>query len=156
MTPTPPHIALERPDRPDIVALLDRLDAYLDALYPPEANYILDIARLCQPDVLFAVARDGAGIAFGCAAIRLHADYAELKRMFVLPERRGGGVARRLIGFLEAAARERGLKLLRLETGIHQPEALALYRAAGFVPRGPFGDYPELDLSVFMEKPLAD
>jgi putative acetyltransferase len=44
---------------------------------------------------------------------------------------------------------------LRLETGIHQPEALGLYRAAGFVERGPFGPYRPDPLSVFMEKPLG-
>jgi putative acetyltransferase len=47
-----------------------------------------------------------------------------------------------------------GIGTLRLETGIHQPEALALYERAGFVRSPPFGDYREDPLSVFMEKRL--
>ena len=45
-----------------------------------------------------------------------------------------------------------GLPLLRLETGIHNAEALALYRRAGFSEREAFGDYAPDPLSVFMEK----
>lgn len=50
----------------------------------------------------------------------------------------------------------RHLPLIRLETGIHQKAAIGLYRAAGFEITGPFGDYPDDPLSVFMEKRLAD
>jgi len=48
-----------------------------------------------------------------------------------------------------------GLRLMRLETGIHQPEALALYRRAGYAERAPFGEYVADPLSVYMEKTLA-
>lgn len=44
--------------------------------------------------------------------------------------------------------------MIRLETGVYQPEALALYGRAGYVERGPFGDYVADPLSVFMEKEL--
>jgi putative acetyltransferase len=47
---------------------------------------------------------------------------------------------------------ERGCRIFRLETGIHQHEALAFYAAAGYQRRGRFGDYPDDPLSVFMEK----
>ena len=79
----------------------------------------------------------------------------ELKRMFVLPAHRGGGRARQLLAHLEALGRERGCRVLRLETGIHQHEALAFYAAAGYQRRGPFADYPNDPLSVFMEKVLS-
>lgn len=50
-------IKLEQPDQPDVMELIDALDRYQLALYPPESNHLLDIATLSQPNVLFAVAR---------------------------------------------------------------------------------------------------
>jgi putative acetyltransferase len=41
-----------------------------------------------------------------------------------------------------------------LETGVLQPDAIALYRGQGFRDRGPFGSYAPDPLSVFMEKAL--
>jgi putative acetyltransferase len=55
---------------------------------------------------------------------------------------------------LEAVAKQNGLTALRLETGIRQPEALALYRSAGFRAIEPFGDYRPDPLSLFMEKTI--
>src|SRR5262249_27669377 len=81
-------------------------------------------------------------------------EYAEIKRMFVRPEFRGMKLGRRILEELENLARDSGLELVRLETGIHQAEALRLYERAGYQRRGPFGDYPEDPLSVFMEKKL--
>jgi putative acetyltransferase len=57
--------------------------------------------------------------------------------------------------YLEARLREQGIELLRLETGIHQPEAIGLYRKLGYRERGPFGAYRVDPLSVFMEKRAA-
>jgi putative acetyltransferase len=74
--------------------------------------------------------------------------------MFVAPEARGLRLGRRLLDCIEEEARGEGLGWLRLETGIHQPEALGLYRSAGFVEREAFGDYRPDPLSVFMEKSL--
>jgi putative acetyltransferase len=96
------------------------------------------------------------GEAAGCGAfVDRGGEYAEVKRMFVLPSYRGLGVGRRLLGELEALARAAGLALARLEAGVSQPEALGLYESAGYRRRGPFGDYPDDPLSVFMEKRLA-
>jgi putative acetyltransferase len=80
----------------------------------------------------------------------------ELKSMWVDPYCRGAGLGRLLLAAVEAAARRQGLAILRLETGIHQPEALGLYRAQGFREIGPFGSYRSDPLSVFMAKQLAD
>ncbi len=55
---------------------------------------------------------------------------------------------------LEQCAAEEGVSLLQLETGVRQPEALALYRALGYVERGPFGPYRPDPLCLFMEKRL--
>ena len=83
-------------------------------------------------------------------------DYAEIKRIFVSPQARGLGVGRKLLETLETEARQLGFNSLRLETGIYQPEALALFRAMGFVPRLSFGDYPDnAPNSIFMEKRIC-
>lgn len=62
------NIALESPDTPEVVTLIAELDAYQDALYPPEIRHALDLASLKLPNVLFAVARDKALRAVGCAS----------------------------------------------------------------------------------------
>jgi putative acetyltransferase len=56
---------------------------------------------------------------------------------------------------LEREAAKHGVTLMRLETGIKQTEAIALYRKHGYVERGPFGAYRLDPLSLFMEKQLA-
>jgi putative acetyltransferase len=147
-------IALESPDRSDVARLIDELDEYQQPLYPPESHHGIDIAALSRPNVAFAVARDAGGRALGCAAVVVEADYGELKRMYVRPAHRGGGVAKALLAFLESEAAARGCSRLMLETGVSQPEALAFYRREGFVLRPPFGDYVDDPLSVFMEKTL--
>ena len=149
------RVALEPVDQPDVVALIADLDAYQAPLYPAESNHLLDIETLMQPNVLFAVARDADGRALGCGAVVLLDGYGELKRMFVRPEQRGLGVAKQLIRFLEGEAAQVSCNVLRLETGIRQPEALGLYARAGYERRARYGDYPDDPLSVFMEKRIA-
>jgi putative acetyltransferase len=146
------HIRIERPDQPDTLALIGALDAYLEPLYPPQSQHGPDLQALLQPGVAFAVARDAAGTACGCGAALLRQGYAELKRMYVPPEHRGQGLGRALLRFLEAHAQAAGCRVARLETGIHQPEALRLYAAAGYAPCAPFAAYQPDPLSVFMEK----
>ncbi|VWC34676.1 GNAT family N-acetyltransferase [Burkholderia lata] len=148
-------IAFESPDQPDVIALIADLDAYQDTLYPPESRHALDIASLKQSNVLFAVARDSEGQAIGCGAIVLNPEFGELKRMYVSPRGRGKGVARKLMTMLESRAIVSGCKVIRLETGPYQREALALYASAGYQRRGLFGDYMDDPLSVFMQKHIA-
>ena len=147
-------IAPESPRQPEVERLIEALDTYQASLYPAESNHFLAIEALAAPDVRFFVARR-AGEALGCGALRVHpSGYGEVKRMFVRPEARGLKLGALILARLEAQARAEGLTCLRLETGVHQDAALGLYRAAGFVDRGPFGDYAPDPLSVFMEKPL--
>jgi len=110
---------------------------------------------LLDPSVAFAVARDDAGNALGCGAVVVNGEWGELKRMYVVPRARSGGVAQAILALLEAQALRRGAGVLRLETGYLQPEALRFYERAGYVRRGPFGDYGPDPNSVFMEKRLA-
>jgi putative acetyltransferase len=135
--------------------LIEKLDTYLEGLYPPESNHLLDIEGLAGADVRFFVARREDGVALGCGAIRIDpAGYGEVKRMYVAPEARGRRLGVRLLRHVEEEARRAGLTCLRLEVGIHQPEALGLYHAEGYRPCEPFASYVEDPLSIYMEKPL--
>lgn len=146
------RIALEPADQPDVLALIEALDAYQMPLYPPESHHGIDPAALSAPHVIFAVARSDAGRAVACGAIVMERGYGELKRMFTLPEHRGQGLARALVQRLEAEAGARGCDEFVLETGYLQHEAIALYERLGYRRRGPFGPYAEDPNSVFMQK----
>lgn len=144
----------EPPDQPDVMAMIAAIDALMASLYPAESNHLLDIAALRDPAVTFLVVRDGAA-AVGCGALlRDPRGWGEVKRMYVDPARRGQGIGRRVLAELEAVALSVRLPMLRLETGIHNADALALYRNAGFEDCAAFGDYAPDSLSVFMEKRL--
>ena len=148
------EIAVEDPAQAEVAPLLQASDAYMASLYPAESNHLLDVASLRQPQVTFLVARVD-GKALGCGAVVDSGQgWAEVKRMFVSPAARGLKLGRRLLDELEAIAVRRGVRALRLEMGGRQPEALGLYRSAGFVEIGPFGTYAADPLSVFMEKTL--
>jgi len=149
------RVSKETPDQPEVIALIAELDAYQDTLYPVEARYALDLASLKKPNVVFVVARNAQNQAVGCGAIVVTEGQGELKRMYVRPECRGQGVARRVLRQLEASAVQLQCQELLLETGPYQLEALAFYEKEGYVRRGPFGTYPEHPLSVFMGKSLA-
>lgn len=148
------QIEQESPDQPEIIAMLDQLDAYCGELYPAESNHLMDIASLLRDDVVFLVARDAAGQALGCGAYVNRGDYAEVKRMYVSPASRGQGAGGKLLAEIARRAKLAGLSALMLETGIHQPEAIGLYERDGFARRPPFGDYQLDPLSLFMERQL--
>jgi putative acetyltransferase len=148
-------IARESPRQDDIIALIRQSDALMQSLYPAESNHLVDVESLAAANVHFLVARE-EGRALGCGAFVLgDAGQAEMKRVFVAPAARGKGVARVLMEGLEREAAQLGVTLMQLETGIKQPEAIALYRKFGYAERGPFGNYQPDPLSLFMEKRLA-
>lgn len=149
-------IAAESPRQDAVVALVAALDRYLLDLYPADTCHLLDIESLEAPDVRFFVARKD-GVPVGCAALRVDsAGYGEVKRMYVDAAARGHRIGDRLLARLEEQARAEGLTALLLESGIHQHEALALYRKAGFTDRGLYACYADNGVSVFMEKPLLE
>jgi putative acetyltransferase len=149
------YITTEPANQPEVLALIEQLDAHQKPLYPSESHHGIDVAALSQPKVIFAVARDSSGQAVACGAIVLEPAYGELKRMFTLHSHRGQGIARALVQWLEAQAQARGCHLFMLETGYLQPEAIALYERLGYSRRGPFGPYTEDPNSVFMHKSVV-
>jgi putative acetyltransferase len=148
-------IAAEDPRRADVTGLVRELDRIFEELYPAESNHLLDIETLARPEIRFFVLRRD-GNAIGCGALWIHEDYGEVKRVYVKPAARGVKLGQLIIRKIEEEARALQLPLLRLETGIHQPEALRLFASAGFSMCSAFGDYPADDSnSVFMEKHLS-
>ncbi|WP_181795507.1 GNAT family N-acetyltransferase [Streptomyces sp. WELS2] len=79
---------------------------------------------------------------------------AELKRMFVIEEMRGRGLARRILAALEEDARAAGRVRMVLETGTKQPEAIALYTSSGYEPCAKFGYYRHHEESLCYAKRL--
>jgi putative acetyltransferase len=149
-----PTVAEERPDQDEAIELLRQSDEFAIALYPPEYRHQVDLPALLSDDVRFFVARQD-GRAVGCMALaRTGADKGELNRCFVTEAVRGKGVGLALLLAAEAAARQQGMHAIQLETGIHNGAALRLYRGCGYHDRGPFGDYPDDGVSVFLEKTL--
>ena len=73
---------------------------------------------------------------------RLTDSIAEITRMYVVPDRRGQGLARRLLVELEALARELGYTVVRLDTGNQQPHARALYDSTGYLEIPDYNDNP--------------
>ncbi len=104
---------------------------------------------------LFLVAMD-AGTAIGCGGLRpIDDSRGEVKRMYVVPERRGSGVSAAILRALEAAARDRGWTRLLLETGDRQPDAIRFYEREGYERIPNFGHYVGSDISLCYAKPLT-
>jgi putative acetyltransferase len=147
-------ISRERPESDDARELITELDAYLIPLSPRESRHGYSVEKLVKEDVPFFVIREN-GIPIGCGGVKLFGtDYGEIKRMYVRPQFRGLGFARLMLDHLADFARSHGVALLRLETGIHQREAIGLYERAGFKLIPPFGEYKPDPLSRFYEKRL--
>lgn len=157
------QIKEESPLTPEVAELFALSDAYAAALYPAESNHMVDPALLAQPHVVFCVARQN-GRALGCGASVLYGGmgdsgpaeppYAEIKRMYVHENTRGLGVGVRILAYLEQQTAERGVRTVRLETGVISHAARRLYEKCGYYQVGPFGDYWDDPLSVFYEKIL--
>lgn len=148
-------ISAERPDTDDSRTLIGELEDVLSPLYPSTSRHGYSVDKLIQQNVAFFVIRVD-GTPAGCGGIQLFGDaYGELKRMYIRPQFRGMGLAKQLIQHLEGYARERRIPLLRLETGIHQHEAIALYEGYGFKRIPPFPPYFQDPNSRCYEKPVA-
>ena len=92
-------------------------------------------------------------IAVGCGAFReIDAQTVEIKRMFVLPNHRGKGIASKILAELELWVSELNYTQTILETGINQPEAIALYKKTGYSIAQNYGQYATMENSVCMKK----
>jgi putative acetyltransferase len=146
-------VARTDPHDPQATALLLQSHALMQALFPPEENFYLSIDDLVADDIHFYTARIGDKI-LGTGALRVYDSYGEIKSMFVDEAARGQGIADAILRQIEDQARDLDLPWLKLETGNILQAAQKLYARHGFTPCGPFGDYPAIASSVFMEKRL--
>jgi putative acetyltransferase len=147
-------IRTESPLSSEARALIAASQKALEAVYSADEIFSLAPEELAAPNAQFLVARlDGKAV--GCIALVDMLRYGELKRLFVDAAARGLGLGQRLVAEAETAARDVGLKVLRLETGPELVPAVKLYRRLGYRERGPFGDYADLSCSLFMEKRLG-
>ena len=137
-------------------ALIGDLNAELRKRYPEDgvSYFRLDAEEVRPGRGAFLVAYVD-GVPAGCGAVRsIENGAAEIKRMYVTPQFRQRGIARRVLEALEQEARNLGIRRVLLETGPRQPEAIALYQQTGYVPTQPFGEYQPSPLNVFFEKRL--
>jgi GNAT superfamily N-acetyltransferase len=94
--------------------------------------------------------------AIGCGCFKPIEEFkVELKRMYIAPGQRGKGVGSRVLKELETWAAELGFKIMVLETGTLQPEAIQLYSKQGFNIIPNYGQYIENSLSICMQKALV-
>jgi GNAT superfamily N-acetyltransferase len=151
------HITVEpaRLDQPDAEALVGALLDELRERYGEEDPDHPSVHELAGPaGGTFLLARV-EGRPVGCGGLRRHEDdVAELKRMYVVPDERRRGVAQVLLAALEAQAARLGYRAVVLETGVRQPEAIALYESHGYRRIPNFGPYVDAPLSVCLEKEL--
>jgi GNAT superfamily N-acetyltransferase len=151
----PTVIVAERPDTVDATTLIGELEGHLEPLYPRESRHGFSVEQLLREAVAFFVIRHD-GVPAGCGGVKLFGTaYGEIKRMYVRPQFRGLGLGKLMLHHLADYARQQGVVVLRLETGIYQSEAIGLYEGCGFQRIPPFGAYQEDPLSVFYEKRLA-
>jgi GNAT superfamily N-acetyltransferase len=141
--------------------LLDLNERYADvddAEDPDDDDYLAEVtpAMVRPPLGTFLVAwLDGTPA--GCGALKpLDSDptVGEIKRMYTAPSARRQGVSRRLLEHLERAAPELGYRRIQLETGLAQPEAMALYESHGWHRITPYGHYKHSPQSVCFAKDL--
>jgi len=148
-------ITSERPDTPEAEALVMELEEHLAARYPAESRHGFSVRQLVDQGVDFFVLRED-GRPAACGGILFvegegPEPYGEVKRMYARDAFRGKGYGRRVLARLLDYARDRGVPLVRLETGIDQVEAIGLYESMGFRRCPPFGPYREDPLSPTYE-----
>lgn len=144
----------ERPDTAAASQLIAELEAHLATLYAVESRHGFSIDKLIREGVAFFVTGYDGTLA-GCGGIKLYgSEYGEVKRMYVRPEFRGYGLGKQILNRLAAYTTQNGITILRLETGIHQTEAIGLYERYGFQRIPPFGDYFDDPVSLCYEKRL--
>ncbi|MGW0788993.1 GNAT family N-acetyltransferase [Streptomyces sp. NPDC002911] len=150
-------------DHPDAVKLNDLVQLEYAERYGDEGDVTpLDATMFDPPRGLYLLAYDEQDRPLATGGWRSqdrnaegYSDGdAEIKRMFVIAEGRGRGLARRILAALEADARAAGRTRMVLETGDKQPEAIALYTSNGYRPCAKFGHYRMYDSSICMAKPL--
>lgn len=144
-------------DDADAVRLRDAMQAEIRGMYADDPTSQNRDGRLeIDPvSIVFtALIREGDE-PIAHVALRRLGDDLEIKRMYVVPERRGGDLAERLLAEVEREARSLGAPRLVLHTGVRQQAALAFYEHHGYTPIDVYPPYEQLAYSLCFEKVLA-
>ncbi|MEU3979499.1 GNAT family N-acetyltransferase [Streptomyces sp. NPDC026672] len=150
-------------EHPDAVKLNDEVQAEYHVRYGDGGDAtVLDASDFQPPAGVYLIAYDEHDRPVATGGWRSQDENgegnedgdAELKRMFVVREMRGRGLARRMLAALEEDARAAGRVRMVLETGTAQPEAIALYTSSGYEPCTKFGYYRAYESSRCFAKPL--
>ncbi|MEY9812602.1 GNAT family N-acetyltransferase [Streptomyces albogriseolus] len=150
-------------DHPDAVKLDAAVQAEYDIRYGDGGDATpMDPVDFRPPNGIYLIAYDELGVPVASGGWRVQDANgegnqdgdAELKRMYVVEEMRGRGLARRILAALEDDARAAGRVRMVLETGTKQPEAIALYASSGYEPCEKFGYYRFHEESLCYAKKL--
>ena len=143
-------------DNADVLKLIGELDEELLQRYPASSIHTLDLDKITNENGVFLVGYISE-VAVGCCSVcEIEPGVGEVKRVFVKPQYRRKGIAERMMESLEEQAAECGFKLLRIEAGDKQPEAIAMYRKLGYYGIPKYGEYINDPNSLCMEKRLTD
>ena len=146
---------------PDAQLLVELVQQEYVLRYGGRDESPIDHMEFVAPQGAFFVGhRDGVPVVSGAWRRRSHVEFggttstAEIKRMYVVPAARGLGLARRMLAHLETTAHAAGAEAMILETGLEQPEAIALYESSGYVEIPGFGYYKDSGVSRCFGKAL--
>ena len=144
-------------DDPRVIALLEKHEAINLAQSPPESCHTFNLSRLKGDDIFFWSVWEGDALLGVGALKRIDAGHGEVKSMHTAEGARGRGVGGAMLETIIAAAKDKGMTRLSLETGsmAYFAPAHALYRKHGFIECPPFDGYVEDPLSLFMTREVA-
>lgn len=148
-------ITLKRTDsnNQDFVEMVKQLDSELAIRDGEDHAFYNQFNSISM--IKYAIIAYHENIAIGCGAIKTFDNTTmEVKRMYVSPKQRGKGIAGKILAELETWTLELGFTRCILETGMNQPEALALYHKSGFVRIPNYGQYENIKSSFCFEKVL--
>lgn len=148
------HMELADPRHPDLRQLLLTGHTAMQALFPAKRQTRFSVEPLLADGVHVIVAR-AEGRAVGCCALFLGGAFAELKKLYVVPEARRRGAADQLVAQAEAFAKDAGFAQLKLETGVTLSAAHRLYARRGFTRCDAFGNHVASSESLFLAKSLV-
>lgn len=159
---TPWQIVARRITHPHAAVLVEGVQQEYVARYGGRDRTPLDPTYFEPPWGAFFVGYlDGRPVASGAWRRRRDVlvdgtdDTAEIKRMYVAREARRRGLARAMLAHLETTARRSGARVMVLETGLAQPEAIALYESSGYQPIPGFGFYRDAPLNRCFARALT-
>jgi ribosomal protein S18 acetylase RimI-like enzyme len=143
-------------DSIDALELIGELDNELLQRYPSSSINTLDLDKITNESGLFLVGYISEIAVACCSLCEIEPSVGEIKRVFVKPQYRRKRIAEDMMEYLEERAVECGFKILRVETGVKQPEAIAMYQKLGYYDIAKYGEYINDSNSICMEKRLTE